>query len=461
MSSNAFYHLRRAVDTSSLYLSKLNAAAMGQLSYYISILVALWSANVIAVSVFYSGPQANTVLRAKRANSFLEELKPASQERECVEEVCDFEEACEIFQTREATLEFWTVYTDGNQCEKNPCVNGTCVDQFQSYACKCNPGFEGRNCDQISTAFNCTVDNGHCDHVCRESEDGLSRFCSCLPGYRLQDDSKTCLPSEEFACGQQVVPRASENKPIVGLQPWLVRGEPGKKGESPWQVLILNERGMFHCGGVLIDQLWVLTAAHCLETNFKFSVRLGDYERFKYEGTEVTVLVAEAISHPEYNPNTVDNDIALLRLLQPVHFSQYIVPVCLPDRTLAERVLHRNGTHTIVTGWGKQAEQGRHYSSALSYISIPLVEHAQCARSMENNVTQNVLCAGQLGRQEDACDGDSGGPMVTRRRDTWFLIGLVSWGEGCGRRDKLGIYTKVSNYNEWIDGIRSKHTPKS
>ncbi|KAJ8357853.1 hypothetical protein SKAU_G00206470 [Synaphobranchus kaupii] len=443
------------------YLSKFNVGVMGQTLFCISVLVALWSTRVIGMSVFYSGPQANAVLRTKRANSFLEELKPASKERECVEEVCDFEEACEIFQTREATIEFWTVYTDGNQCEKNPCVNGTCVDQFQSYACKCNPGFEGRNCDQSSTASNCTLDNGDCDHVCREREDGKSRFCSCLPGYRLQDDSRTCLPSEVYACGQLVAPRVSDNKPKVGLQPWLVGGEVGKKGESPWQVLVLNELGRFHCGGVLIDQYWVLTAAHCLEKSTRFSVRLGDYERFKFEGTEMTIPVEEAISHPNYNTDTVDNDIALLRLHQPTHYSQYIVPVCLPDRALAEQVLHRNGTRTIVTGWGKQDELKKHYTSALSFISIPLVGHAQCARSMENNVTQNVLCAGKLGQREDACEGDSGGPMVTRHRGTWYVIGLVSWGEGCGRREKLGIYTKVSNYMEWIDSVRSGWVPKS
>ncbi|XP_064197707.1 vitamin K-dependent protein C [Anguilla rostrata] len=432
---------------------------MGQLFFCISVLVALWSTRVVGTSVFYSGSQANAVLRTKRANSFLEELKPASQERECVEEVCDFEEACEIFLTREATLEFWTVYTDGNQCEKNPCVNGTCVDQFQSYACKCNPGFEGRHCDQISTVFNCTGHNGDCDQVCRESEDGKSRFCSCLSGYRLQDDSRTCIPAEEYACGQQIVPRVTDEKPRVGLQPWMVGGEVGKKGESPWQALIMNEKGQFHCGGVLIDQFWVLTAAHCLETSKRFSVRLGDYERFKKEGTEVTIPVDEAISHPDYDTVTVDNDIALLRLEQAVSYTPYIVPVCLPDRGLAEQVLHRNGTRTIVTGWGKQDELKKRFTSALSFIDIPLMDRAQCARSMENNITRNVLCAGQLGRREDACEGDSGGPMVTRHRGTWFLIGLVSWGEGCGRRDKVGIYTKVSNYREWIDSVRKGHAP--
>lgn len=183
---------------------------------------------------------------------------------------------------------------------------------------------------------------------------------------------------------------------------------------------------------------------------------LGDYLRFTKEGTEVTIIASKAVPHPNYNPMTVDNDIALLRLSTPVKFTNYILPACLPSRSLAERVLHLNGTQTVVSGWGKPNETASHYSSALGYIHIPLVDRAECARHMVNNVTQNVLCAGIIGKVRDACEGDSGGPMMTLHHNTWFLIGLVSWGEGCGRTDKLGIYTKVSNYLEWIDGVRKE-----
>uniref|UniRef100_A0A8C9SQ69 Vitamin K-dependent protein C n=1 Tax=Scleropages formosus TaxID=113540 RepID=A0A8C9SQ69_SCLFO len=372
--------------------------------------------------VFQSKSKAHMVLRAKRANSFLEEIKPPSKERECVEEVCNFEEAREIFQTQE--LEFWIVYTDGNQCEPDFCVNGTCVDQFQSFVCKCRPGFDGKFCDQREKELsrNCSKDNGDCDHVCMDSVDELSRTCACLPGYSLQDNSRTCSPSAKHVCGRQV--------------------------------LILNERGNLHCGGALIAESWVLTAAHCLERSTKVSVRLGDYERFKAECTEVTVSVSEAVIHPDYDTVTVDNDIALLHLASPVQFSTFIVPVCLPSRRLAEQVLHRNGTMTVVTGWGKEDENKKYFSSALNFIKVPLVERGLCSQVMLNNISENVLCAGWLGTRHDACEGDSGGPMVTRYRGTWFLIGLVSWGEGCGHPEKLGIYTKVSNYLEWIRSVQ-------
>lgn len=165
-------------------------------------------------------------------------------------------------------------------------------------------------------------------------------------------------------------------------------------------------------------------------------------------------MVIRTFRHPNYNSRTVDNDIAMLRLERPATLSKYIVPICLPGRKLAERVLHQNGTDTVVSGWGKDDMDSNRFSSALNVIKVPLVSRAVCAHQMSNNISDNVLCAGVLGQKMDACEGDSGGPMVTLYRDTWFLLGLVSWGEGCGREDKLGIYTKVSNYNEWIDRVR-------
>ncbi|XP_019730500.1 vitamin K-dependent protein C [Hippocampus comes] len=420
----------------------------------ICLTLAAWAVSALSLSVFSRPPEAHMLLRSRRANSFLEELKPPSMERECVEETCEFEEAREIFKVREATLEFWTVYRDGNQCESNQCVHGRCVDMLQDYVCSCNPGYEGKYCEHAQSATNCSVNNGDCDHECTDSEDGLRRTCSCVDGYKLHNDAKKCNAKGSSSCGQLLIGRSSYTKPMDGLMPWMVGGEVGKKGESPWQVLLQNAKGRFHCGGVLIDQNWVLTAAHCLENNLRFRVRLGDYERFRDEGTEVMLKVRKAFRHPDYDSTTVDNDIALLRLESPAPFSEYILPACLPSRKMAEAVLHRNGTQTVVTGWGKENEESQRFSSALNVIRVPLVSHDVCAVHMSHNISENVLCGGILGQSMDACEGDSGGPMVTLYADTWFLVGLVSWGEGCGRHDKLGIYTKVSNYNEWIDSVR-------
>ncbi|KAI4898820.1 hypothetical protein NFI96_004287 [Prochilodus magdalenae] len=399
------------------------------------LLIVFWAATALSKSayvlVFYSSTKAHMLLRSKRANSLLEEIKPASMERECVEETCDFEEAREIFKNRESTLEFWVWYvglpTDGPV-------------RFPE-----------------AQTLNCSVNNGHCDHECQEGKGKIGRFCSCVHGYKLNKNSKSCIPNDQEACGQILIAKSAYSTiPQATLMPWVSGGEIGQRGASPWQALVLNAYGRFHCGGVLIDENWVLTAAHCFETTVRFAVRLGDYLQYKTEGSEVTIIVSKAIPHPEYNPVTADNDIALLRLGSPVKFNTYILPACLPSRSLAERMLHLNGTQTVVTGWGKQNETHSHYSSALSFVTVPLVDHAECARHMVNNLTQNMLCAGIIGKVRDACEGDSGGPMMTRYHNTWFLIGLVSWGEGCGHKDKLGVYTKVSNYMDWIDSVRKE-----
>lgn len=180
----------------------------------------------------------------------------------------------------------------------------------------------------------------------------------------------------------------------------------------------------------------------------------GDYERLRGEGTEVTLKVAKTFRHPEYNRRSADNDISLLRLASPAPLSDYIVPVCLPGRRLAQQVLQRNGTMTVVSGWGKEDARSNRFSSALNIIKVPVVDGDVCRRHMSHNITRNMLCAGVVGQRMDACEGDSGGPMVTLYRHTWFLLGLVSWGEGCGDLDKLGVYTKVSNYLDWIHQVR-------
>ncbi|XP_075057855.1 vitamin K-dependent protein C-like [Mixophyes fleayi] len=395
-------------------------------------------------SIFSSGQDANRVLKVKkRANSqFLEEMKPGSLERECYEERCDLEEANEIFETREATLNFWATYFDGDQCLSSPCINGACKDGIGKFDCVCQQGWEGQLCSQEVTHFNCSLNNGGCSHFCIEAENSTSRLCSCASGYQLDDDYHSCKPAVEFPCGKMKIFNSDYSARLTGAKK-------GRKGDSPWQVLILHEK-KFHCGGVLIHPSWVLTAAHCFGPQGKFFVRLGEYDRRTLEETEQQIYVSRIIRHPEYNPKTIDNDIALLRLYQPAVYNKYVLPICLPSHGLATTNLTVEGTETIVTGWGNQDQTFRNRTNILSFIQVPIVPHNNCSVVMQNPVTGNMICAGRLGDNQDACTGDSGGPMVTTFGDTWFLIGLVSWGEGCGRLDNFGVYTKVHIYLKWV-----------
>ncbi|XP_059022544.1 vitamin K-dependent protein C isoform X4 [Mustela lutreola] len=348
------------------------------------LLVTIWGISGTPVppdSVFSSSKSAHQVLRIrKRANSFLEEIRPGSLERECIEEICDFEEAQEIFQNVDYTLAYWSKYFDGDQCASLPsehpcdspcCGHGTCIDGISAFGCNCDGGWEGRFCRHEVIYYNCSVDNGGCAHHCLEEEGG--RRCRCAPGYKLGDDHLQCEPT-------------------------------------------------------------------------------GEYDLRRWEKWEMDVDIKEILIHPNYSKSTTDNDIALLRLAQPAVLSQTIVPICLPDSGLAERELTQVGQETVVTGWGYRSETKRNRTFVLNFINIPVAPHNECIQAMHNMVSENMLCAGILGDTRDACEGDSGGPMVASFRGTWFLVGLVSWGEGCGRLHNYGIYTKVSRYLDWIHG---------
>ncbi|OCT78784.1 hypothetical protein XELAEV_18029874mg [Xenopus laevis] len=408
------------------------------------LILVIWvSPNAESSPVFSSRQEANHVLKVrKRAFNFMEELKPGSLERECIEEKCDFEEAFEIFETKEDTLNFWAKYFDGDQCQSNPCVNAECKDGIGRFDCICNEGWEGRLCGYEVVYSNCSLNNGGCSHFCTQPMNSTRRVCSCAMGYKLDEDHHTCQPVVEFPCGKSKIVDYDYNARLIGAKQ-------GRKGDTPWQAMLRYEKKM-KCGGVLIHPSWVLTAAHCVTYTGKYSVRLGEYDIRKLEDTEQQFAVVKIIIHPEYRSDTNDNDIALLRLVQPVVYNKYILPICLPSLDLAENTLMVNGTVVVVSGWGREDEKALNFSSVLSYIQIPVVSHNQCAETLNDRLSDNMLCAGRLGHIQDACYGDSGGPMVTKYGGSWFLLGLVSWGEGCGRIDNFGVYTKVNRYLDWI-----------
>ncbi|XP_013763637.1 vitamin K-dependent protein C-like, partial [Pundamilia nyererei] len=202
--------------------------------------------------------------------------------------------------------------------------------------------------------------------------DGLSRTCSCVNGYKQTNDSRKCVPNSRSSCGQ-LLATTSYSPPPKGLRPWMVGGQVGKKGESPWQVA----HGATVVQGVGIKYM---EKPQC------------DYERLKQEGSEVILDVVQGFKHPNYNTKTMDNDIALLRLQTPAPTTEYIVPICLPGREMAERVLHLNGTKTVVSGWGKEDMNSTKHSSVLNVIEIPLVSHSICTQQMfPHTISNNVL----------------------------------------------------------------------
>ncbi|XP_070712024.1 coagulation factor VII [Pempheris klunzingeri] len=397
--------------------------------------------------VFVSGPEASVFLRrSRRANFLFEELKRGDLERECREEKCSYEEAKEIFALPQQLENFWRTYTAVNPCLSFPCKNGaTCTRQVDTYICKCPPRFHGRNCDKMrSPSKGCRYRNGGCEHFCRDLPD-RPHVCFCARGYGLDRDNSTCLPQENFVCG----------RPVMHFSPRVINGKICPKGQCPWQAL-LTENREYICGAIVLSNQWVLTAAHCVwgKSAAILHVTVGEHDRDRDEKTEQERPVIKVVVHPSYNKSSSDGDLALLMLQRPVKLGLHVVPICLPAQNSTFTRTLATIRESTVSGWGRLSQFGVP-ATLLQRLVLPRVPLQECRLHTNLNITRNMLCAGLQTGGKDACEGDSGGPLVTRYKKTWFLIGVVSWGKGCANENLYGVYTKVTNFLDWIENIMS------
>ncbi|XP_036004606.1 serine protease 33 [Fundulus heteroclitus] len=237
----------------------------------------------------------------------------------------------------------------------------------------------------------------------------------------------------------------------------IVGGEAAPEGSWPWQVS-LHSQAHF-CGGSLINNLWVLTAAHCVPGGKPSDIRvyLGRQSQQGSNPNEVLRTVEQIIVHPEYNGDTNDNDIALMKLSSAVNFSAYISPVCLA----ASDSTFYSGVDSWVTGWGNVGSNVPLPSPQnLMEVEVPVVGNRRCKCSYGvSSITDNMICAGLLTGGKDSCQGDSGGPMVSKQNGHWIQSGVVSFGTGCAWPDFPGVYARVSQYESWIKAQITSNQP--
>ena len=225
----------------------------------------------------------------------------------------------------------------------------------------------------------------------------------------------------------------------------IVGGVESKKGDWGWQVAI-NYNGGFTCGGSLINSEWIVTAAHCVFTRTTpslYSVDIGLHDRLAPEVVAVNRRVSTIVIHPSYNPTFWRNDIALMKLISPITYSNFILPVCIPSES-ASMV----GKVAIATGWGTLRAGGA-VSRYLMEVAMPFLTDLRCVQKYPDVDVTNAVCAGEVGENKDTCQGDSGGPLVVQNPvdGKWYLGGITSWGYGCGDG---GVYTRTSLYSKWI-----------
>jgi len=267
--------------------------------------------------------------------------------------------------------------------------------------------------------------------------------CGCAPGLacmKVGVITKKCINFQKD-CGKPAIP---------GVR--VIAGKDAVRGSWPWQIL-LSYGGRPMCGGTLISPNWVVTAAHCVfgreHKASSFGVTVGEYDRTKNEGTEVTVKVAKVFRHQQYNPHKVDNDITLLKLSKPVKLTKYVIPACLP--TLDPPA----GKDCYITGWGKIQHPG-HMHTILQQGKLSVVSNKVCNaknwRSLHIKVTESMICGGDGGKTRlSGCHGDSGGPFVCNINGRWELHGAVSHGPAtCDSRLGYSVFARVNHFKGWI-----------
>ncbi|XP_012790876.2 transmembrane protease serine 11B-like protein [Sorex araneus] len=223
-------------------------------------------------------------------------------------------------------------------------------------------------------------------------------------------------------------------------------GSSSQEGEWPWQAS-LKRNGKHYCGASLISERYLVTAAHCFKgTNNpkNYTVSFGTRVSPPY----MLHHVQRIIVHENYILGQHRNDIAIIMLTEKVSFKNDVHRICLPEATQ----IFPPGEGVVVTGWGALSYEGE-YPVLLQKAPVKIIDTAICnaEEAYGGMVEDEMLCAGYIEGNIDACHGDSGGPLVhPNSRNIWYLVGIVSWGVECGKVNKPGVYVRVTSYRSWI-----------
>ncbi|XP_076662265.1 uncharacterized protein LOC143365721 [Halictus rubicundus] len=338
----------------------------------------------------------------------------------------------------------------GKWSKWSPCTR-LCTTQRHRW-CK-KPGICGR--DVIRQSAYCYVEGSFCQKWIHRKIRGRQEEDSddiVLDEFELNPNTVDSFIPEKNPNAWRCGIASTQKNSRLSYFTRIIGGRPSIRGSWPWQVAVLNRFHEAFCGGTLISPRWVLTAAHCIRK--RLYVRIGEHDLTVKEGSELELRVDSVKVHPEYDADTVDNDIAMLRLPFSLAASPSRGIACLPA---PNQPLPANQLCTII-GWGKSRVTDDFGTDVLHEAQIPIVSSEACRDVyVDYRITDNMFCAGYRRGKMDSCAGDSGGPLLCRDprkpEHPWTIFGITSFGEGCGKRGKFGIYARLSNYVRWISRV--------
>ncbi|KAM5140450.1 urokinase-type plasminogen activator [Mantella aurantiaca] len=285
---------------------------------------------------------------------------------------------------------------------------------------------------------------------------GISTMVCEIPKCELKETTvPTTVEKIEPSCGRR---QHMTYKIIGGMsspiesQPWIA---------TLYQISRRSKQKFFQCGGSLIHPCWVVTAAHCFPDGEipepkNYAIILGKTKLDETNDlTEQNFMVEKIIRHPHYSDHTnaLDNDIALIKLRSDsgkcAAMTDKVQTVCLPPPDLELE----GGTMCEIAGFGKESYDSIKFSQVLKSSIVQIIPQKVCQAEEYYGklINNNMFCAGDPAWKVDACKGDSGGPFICQQNDQMVLYGVISWGDGCAKENKPGVYTRMTNYLGWIE----------